>query len=134
MSTIEQQQGGDHAAERGSDAQRADAPAQPAGERATETPQPHGSRAEVDETHPPQPTDTDFVRVFKKGAMLGTPLAFVLMGALMLVATPDPAVLLSAAWAALMGGWYFGAMAVLAAYELREQGVRLPWPRRRASA
>lgn len=88
--------------------------------------------AEVDEEHPPSPTDADFVRVFKRGALLGTPLVFVLMGLLMLVATPSPAVLLAAAWAALMGGWYFGAMIVLAAFELRGQGRHLPTLRRRA--
>lgn len=88
------------------------------------------------EEQPHSPTDADFVQVFKRGVIVGTPLSFVLLAVLLWVAAPEPAVLLAALWPALMGGWYFGAMVMLAAYELGRQGQgqrrRVPLPRRRA--
>lgn len=90
--------------------------------------QPGGEPAEPDRSA--EPDDRDFARLFKQGALVGTPLSFLLVGVLLLVAAPEPEVLLAALWAAIMGGWYFGAMAMLAIHELRQQGARLPLPRR----
>lgn len=64
--------------------------------------------------------DDDFLWVAKRGAVVGTPLAFAVLAVLGLFATSwDATVLLAALWPALAGGWYFGAIAVLAAVELR---------------
>jgi hypothetical protein len=92
--------------------------------------EPAASSAPVDAEHPPTPTDADFAGVFKRGAIVGTPLSFVALAVLVWVAAPEPVVLLAALWPALTGGWYFGAMVVLAGFELSGQGARVPLPRR----
>lgn len=87
---------------------------QPAPEAASPPPSP------AESAQPHELRDADFVWIAKWGAIIGTPLSFVVLAVLGLAATSWTAgILWSALWSAVMGGWYFGAIVVLAYVELR---------------
>lgn len=84
---------------------------------APEAESPPPRSGEPDQPH--ELRDADFVWIAKWGAMIGTPLSFAVLAVMGLLATSWTAgVLLSALWSAVVGGWYFGAIAVLAYVEL----------------
>lgn len=74
----------------------------------------------AESARPHELRDADFFWIAKWGAIIGTPLSFAVVAVLGLAATSWTAgVLLAALWAAVVGGWYFGAIIVLAYVELR---------------
>lgn len=84
---------------------------------APEAPSPPPS---AESAQPHELRDADFFWIAKWGAIIGTPLSFAVVAVLGLAATSWTAgVLLAALWAAVVGGWYFGAIIVLAYVELR---------------
>ncbi len=87
---------------------------QPAPEAASPPP-PSAEAAQRHELH-----DADFFWIAKWGAIIGTPMSFVVLAVIGLTATSWTAgILWAALWSAVVGGWYFGAIVVLAYVELR---------------
>lgn len=110
----------------------------PPSERETRTDQPASEPASKAAAPPPrsaepaQPeelSDADFFWIAKWGAVIGTPLSFVVLAVIGLAATSWTAgILWSALWSAVVGGWYFGAIVVLAYVELRGRPGREAGP------
>ncbi len=90
----------------------------PADQPASEAASPPPRSAESAQPH--QLGDADFFWIAKWGAIIGTPTSFVVLAVIGLAATSwTVGVLLAALWSAVVGGWYFGAIIVLAYVELR---------------
>lgn len=97
----------------------------PPSERETRTDQPAPDAApppprSAEAAQPHRVSDADFFWIAKWGAIIGTPLSFAVLAVIGLAATSwTVGVLWSALWSAVVGGWYFGAIVVLAYVELR---------------
>lgn len=97
----------------------------PPSERETRTDQPAPEAASppprsAEPAQPHELRDADFLWIAKWGAIIGTPLSFAVLAVIGLAATSWTAgILWSALWSAVVGGWYFGAIVVLAYVELR---------------
>lgn len=81
---------------------------------------------------PSDTEDAEYVRMLQAGALFGTPLLYlVVLGVCLLAAPGNPALVIAALWPAAFAGWYFGAMVALTRFELRHEHAGQPRPERR---
>lgn len=89
------------------------------------TEEPHGktfteAQAPTPRETVPELSDKSLFRIFVRGALIGTPLTFLVLTIVAVLAVPDPrGAILAAVWPSLWGGWFFGGNVVLAVEERR---------------
>jgi hypothetical protein len=78
-----------------------------------------GSR-QAAQPEPVELSDEQLARLFKRGFVFGTPVLYlVVVSVFMLAARGHWWLLLAAAWPTLFAGWYFGGLVALTVHELR---------------
>lgn len=72
--------------------------------------------------------DGEFARMFRRGALFGTPAMYVALVVVAWVAVPAHlgVMMLAAVLPAVFGGWYFGGIVELTIIELRKERVQHP--------
>jgi hypothetical protein len=70
-------------------------------------------------------SDAQLAWVFKRGFVFGTPVLYLVVAGLCMVAAPGHGwLLLAAVWPSLFAGWFFGGVVALSVQEWRQQGPR----------
>lgn len=69
--------------------------------------------------------DAQFAWAFKRGFVFGTPVLYLVVVGVCMVAAPGHGwLLLAAVWPALFAGWFFGGVVALSVQEWRQEGRR----------
>ncbi len=77
----------------------------------------------------PVPGDADAARMLRHGVLFGTPVLWLVLAVVVLVAVPSqPGLLLAIIGPAVLAGWYFGTIGALTVFELRNQPRTAPAP------